>query len=29
MQGRSGNDMWGVLLVPSSPPTLSLIYDGC
>ena len=28
MQGRAGSEMWGVLLVPSSSPTLSLIYDG-
>ena len=26
--GRAGSDMWGVLLVPSSSPTLSPIYDG-
>ena len=27
-QGRAGSEMWGVLLVPSSSPTLSPIYDG-
>ena len=27
-QGRAGREMWGVLLVPSSSPTLSAIYDG-
>ena len=26
--GRAGSEMWGVLLVPSSPPTLSPTYDG-
>ena len=26
--GRAGSEMWGVLLVPSSSPTLSPIYDG-
>ena len=26
--GRAGSEMWGVLLVPSSSPTLSSIYDG-
>ena len=26
--GRSGSEMWGVLLVPSSSLTLSPIYDG-
>ena len=26
--GRAGSEMWGVLLVPSSPPTLSPLYDG-
>ena len=26
--GRSGSEMWGVLLVPSSSPTLWLINDG-
>ena len=28
MQGRAGSEMWGVLLIPSSSPTLSPIYDG-
>ena len=27
-QVRAGSEMWGVLLVPSSSPTLSPIYDG-
>ena len=26
--GRAGSEMWGVLLVPSSSPTLSPVYDG-
>ena len=26
--GGAGSEMWGVLLVPSSSPTLSPIYDG-
>ena len=26
--GRAGSETWGVLLVPSSSPTLSPIYDG-
>ena len=26
--GRAGSEMWGVLLVPSSSPSLSPIYDG-
>ena len=26
--GSTGSEMWGVLLVPSSSPTLSPIYDG-
>ena len=28
MQDRAGSEMWGVLLVPSSSPTFSPIYDG-
>ena len=28
MQGRAGSGMRGVLLVPSSSPTLPPIYDG-
>ena len=28
MQGRAGSEMWGVLLVPSSSPTSSPMYDG-
>ena len=26
--GRAGSEIWGVMLVPSSSPTLSPIYDG-
>ena len=28
MQDRAGSEMWDVLLVPSSSPTLSPVYDG-
>ena len=28
VQGRAGSKMWGVLLVPSSSPRLSSIFDG-
>ena len=28
VQGRAGSEMWDALLVPSSSPTLSPIYDG-